>query len=195
MYECECPPISQESCLASNCPAAGEFECLDCELPYLLCRSCLLERHRHLPFHRPLKWNGSFFQVETLCSLGLILSMGHGEKLCPYGNNELGPQMLTVLDVSGVHEVRVMWCRCATAATYAKQLFSRRLFPATIQRPKTVFTFRVLNLFHLLNHIGRTTPWDFAGTMHRLTDNVRPSTVTVSFHTSHFPNHCLYQFE
>ncbi|KIJ55898.1 hypothetical protein M422DRAFT_84453, partial [Sphaerobolus stellatus SS14] len=43
---------------------------------------------------------------------------------------------------------------------------------STILRPRTAFTFRVLKLFHLLNHVTRTSPWDFTETMHRLTDHV-----------------------
>ncbi|KIJ22551.1 hypothetical protein M422DRAFT_197035 [Sphaerobolus stellatus SS14] len=71
------------------------------------------------------------------------------------------------------------WCRCATACSQAEQLFARKWFPATILRPRTAFTFRVLKLSHLLNHIARTSPWDFAGTMHRVTDHVCTTEVTV----------------
>ncbi|KIJ43647.1 hypothetical protein M422DRAFT_169455 [Sphaerobolus stellatus SS14] len=54
------------------------------------------------------------------------------------------------------------------------QLFRRRMFPASMSRPRTAFTFRLLKLFHMLNHVARTTQWDFVGTLHRLTDNVNP---------------------
>ncbi|KIJ28991.1 hypothetical protein M422DRAFT_189107, partial [Sphaerobolus stellatus SS14] len=53
-----------------------------------------------------------------------------------------------------------------------EQLFSRRWFPASTLRPRTAITFHALKLFHLLNHVGQMSLWDYVGTMHRLTDNV-----------------------
>ncbi|KIJ26615.1 hypothetical protein M422DRAFT_191987 [Sphaerobolus stellatus SS14] len=37
------------------------------------------------------------------------------------------------------------------------QLFNRKLFPASLLRPRMAFTFRLLKLFHMLNHVGRPT--------------------------------------
>ncbi|KIJ38144.1 hypothetical protein M422DRAFT_177109 [Sphaerobolus stellatus SS14] len=65
----------------------------------------------------------------------------------------------------------------------SEQLFTRKWFPATILCPRTAFTFRVLKLFHLLNHMACTTPWDFAGTMHRITDHVCTTDVTDIYKT------------
>ncbi|KIJ40051.1 hypothetical protein M422DRAFT_81245, partial [Sphaerobolus stellatus SS14] len=73
--------------------------------------------------------------------------------------------------------------RRTSLAELAEQLFARKWFPATILRPRTAFTFRVLKLFHLLNHIARTSPWDFAGTMHRVTDHVCTTEVTDIYKT------------
>ncbi|KIJ29406.1 hypothetical protein M422DRAFT_188553, partial [Sphaerobolus stellatus SS14] len=150
----------------------GEFDCLDCELTGMRCLECLLVTHRWQPFHRPMRWHQGHFMQRSLIELGYILALGHGGDQCPYIHDEHGPQKMTIGDVNGMHEMYVGWCRCANASTPARQLFARCLFMASLSRPRTAFTFRMLKLFHMLNHVGRITPWDFAGTMHRLTDNV-----------------------
>ncbi|KIJ52282.1 hypothetical protein M422DRAFT_156835 [Sphaerobolus stellatus SS14] len=124
-------------------------------------------------------WDGNCLVHRTLKELGHIVYFGHGDKACPHIDDEWGAQDITLLDVTGVHIVRMGWCRCAGAPTQAEQLLERKWFPATIIRPRTAITFRVLKLFHLLNHVARTNPWDFAGTMHRLTDSVVLTSVTV----------------
>jgi len=74
----------------------------------------------------------------------------------------------------------VGWCRYAGHVEFADQLLGRRLVPATVIRLKTAFTFRLLKLFQMLNHVAKTTPWDFMGTITRLTDNLNPRAVPVS---------------
>ncbi|KIJ46788.1 hypothetical protein M422DRAFT_84058, partial [Sphaerobolus stellatus SS14] len=150
----------------------GAFDCLDCDLEGLFCASCLNSTHTWLSFHRPRKWRDGQFHKCSLADLGYLLALEHGGNPCPYIDDELGPQTLTIADLTGIHEVIVGWCRCASAPSTVQQLFRRRLFPASMSRPRTAFTFRLLKLFHMLNHVARTTPWDFVGTLHRLTDNV-----------------------
>jgi hypothetical protein len=127
-----------------------------------------------------MEWNGHFFVHRTLADLGLILYLGHAGKSCPHVWRENGPQTLTIGDVTGVHDIRIGWCRCAGAPSFSQQLFNARFFPASYFRPRTAFTFRLLKFFHLLSHVARTTPWDFAGTLHRITNNVDLTTVPVS---------------
>jgi len=98
--------------------------------------------------------------------------MNHGRDACPHFNTGPGAQDMTIMDSNGIHQVSIGWCKCANAPPWAEQLFSRRLFPASPHRPKTAFTFRTMKLFHMLNHVPKTTPWDYTGTMKRLTDNV-----------------------
>ncbi|KIJ30688.1 hypothetical protein M422DRAFT_186819 [Sphaerobolus stellatus SS14] len=181
MYEHEAPPQAGSSyCPGVDCGGTGSgvYDCWDCDTAGYYCQECILQQHRHLPFHRIAEWNNNCLVQRTLKDLGHIVYFGHGDKPCPYIDDELGVQDITLLDVTGVHTVQMGWCRCAGAPTQAEQLLGRKWFPATILRPRTAITFRVLKLFHLLNHIARTNPWDFAGTMHRLTDNVSPSSVT-----------------
>ncbi|KIJ25942.1 hypothetical protein M422DRAFT_192828 [Sphaerobolus stellatus SS14] len=178
MYLHEAPIDEKPICLQANCKEAGAYDCVDCDAPGYWCRECLIEDHQYLPFHRINAWDGNSLRHVNLKELGMTVSFGHELGLCPHMATEGGPQDITILDVTGIHSVRMAWCRCAAAPTQAEQLFERKWFPATLQRPRTAISFRVLKLFHLLNHVARTNPWDFAGTMHRLTDNVCPTSVT-----------------
>lgn len=176
----ESPSTRTPICGVPDCNAAGIIQCLDCDHDDLLCRSCAVSAHSFLPFHKIRKWNGSFFEPTSLNICGLILHMNHGQGSCPHVKEAPAPQDLTVVDTNGVHIVSIGWCCCFGAPSFAEQLFSRRIFPASTLRPKTAFTFRVLKLFHMFNHVARTTPWDFTGAMNRLTDNVDVKSTPVS---------------
>jgi hypothetical protein len=94
-------------------------------------------------------------------------------------NDKDGNPVITVVDRSGVHEIGVRWCCCPNAAERDMQLMSAGLFPATFRNPKTAFTFRVLEEFHLDNLECKTTPSQFFSRLRRLTSDEFPNTVPV----------------
>jgi hypothetical protein len=59
------------------------------------------------------------------------------------------------------------------------QLMLAGLFPATFRNPKTAFTFRVLEDFHLDNLECKTTPSQFFSRLRRLTNDEFPNSVPV----------------
>jgi len=94
-------------------------------------------------------------------------------------NDKFGDPVITVIDRSGVHEIKVRWCCCLNAAERDMQLMAAGLFPATFRNPKTAFTFRVLEEFHLDNLECKTTPSQFFSRLRRLTSDEFPNTVPV----------------
>jgi|SRR5882757_102678 hypothetical protein len=98
---------------------------------------------------------------------------GHNDK------NKNGDPVITVVDSSGVHEIGVSWCSCHDAPERDMQLMMAGLFPATFRKPKTAFTFRVLEDFHLNNLECKTTPSQFFSRLRRLTNDEFPNTVPV----------------
>jgi CxC2 like cysteine cluster associated with KDZ transposases len=90
-----------------------------------------------------------------------------------------GNPIITVVDRSGVHEIGVNWCSCPDAPEHDMQLMMAGLFPATFRNPKTAFTFRVLEDFHLDNLECKTTPSQFFSRLRRLTNDEFPNTVPV----------------
>jgi hypothetical protein len=90
-----------------------------------------------------------------------------------------GNPIITVVDRSGVHEIGVSWCCCSGAPEHDMQLMMAGLFPATFRNPKTAFTFRVLEEFHLDNLECKTTPSQFFSHLRRLTNDEFPNVVPV----------------
>ena len=97
----------------------------------------------------------------------------------PGENNKDGSPVITVIDRSGVHEIGVRWCCCLDAPERDMQMMTAGLFPATFRNPKTAFTFRVLEEFHLDNLECKTTPSQFISRLRRLTSDEFPNTVPV----------------
>jgi hypothetical protein len=64
------------------------------------------------------------------------------------------------------------------------------LFPSTIQRPHTVFTFSVLERYHIESLEGKTSASSFYTQLRRLTDNCFPHLLPVSLLD---PSYYLYQ--
>jgi hypothetical protein len=115
---------------------------------------------------------GSRNEYNTAADLGFGNSKpGHRDKE--------GNQIITVIDRSGIHEIGVSWCCCPEAPEHDMQLMTAGLFPATFRNPKTAFTFRVLEDFHLDNLECKTTPSQFFSRLRRLTNDEFPNTVLV----------------
>ena len=94
-------------------------------------------------------------------------------------NDAYGNRVITIIDRSGVHEIGVRWCCCPDAPERDMQLMAAGLFPATFRNPKTAFTFRVLEEFHLDNLECKTTPSQFISRLRRLTSDEFPNAVPV----------------
>ena len=97
----------------------------------------------------------------------------------PGQNDKDSDPVITIVDRSGVHEIGVRWCCCLNAPEHDMQLMAAGLFPATFRNPKTAFTFRVLEEFHLDNLECKTTPSQFISRLRRLTSDEFPNTVPV----------------
>ena len=97
----------------------------------------------------------------------------------PGRRDKNGNPIMTIVDRSGVHEIGISWCCCSEAPDHHMQLMMERLFPATFHNPKTAFTFRVLEDYHLDNLECKTTPSQFFSRLRRLTNDEFPNTVPV----------------
>jgi len=97
----------------------------------------------------------------------------------PDKNDNDDNPIITIIDRSGIHEIGVRWCCCPDALERDMQLMTAGLFPATFRNPKTAFTFRVLEEFHLDNLECKTTPSQFISRLRRLTNDEFPNTVPV----------------
>jgi hypothetical protein len=117
-------------------------------------------------------WDGHFFTVVTLQSIGLRVQLGHGGAPCPLPSQS--SESFCIIDTSGFHSVSVDLCGCRVNGVVSTptQLLRARWFPATFNRPQTAFTFECLDMFHELTLQGKTTLYDYYHTILHKTDNL-----------------------
>lgn len=143
-----------------------EFRCAGCHV-------------RHwLELTRFQLWNGGFFENATLESLGLVVNLAHPSDICPVGTET---QRILVIDLSGYHFVCIRFCMCSRNSylEHFRQLLRVRWFPASVLRPKTVFTFDLLDTYHKISLQGKLNLYDFYSTIMQKTDNCGRSKVQV----------------
>ena len=200
-------PASQ-TCLRCQ-SQQGCFRCKECFSQDLLCRTCCFTVHRNMPLHHLEKWTGQFFDPTSLNQEGFILHLGHGGEPCPADSTRRGQQdtqpgssdegegegdddgilltgweerdkkCLVIVDISGIHQLRINWCQCKTAAEPHIQLLRNRFFPASIKRPLTAFTFSLLDHFHIDTVECKTSASSFFSKLRRLTNSSSPHSVPV----------------
>jgi hypothetical protein len=158
-----------------------------------------------LPFHRLEHLQNGFFHDTSLHQEGYTMYLGHGGRPCPIlGLQEmddglviededtledtehllgqwetLESHVLVVVDCSGVHQRRVSWCHCSGAPAKHIQLLREQLFPASITRPSTAFTFNLLEYFHIDAVECKAAAFNFFSKLHRLTNYTVPGAVPV----------------
>lgn len=120
------------------------------------------------------------------------------EVLTPAGQGRPQCRMIVFVDTSGVHEIPVVFCTCIDAEPVDIQLLRMGLYPATTRRPKTAFTFRVLDDFLLTNKECQTAAMNYYSKLRRITNDAFPHMVPVSPSTGHFenvwPTYCQDQY-
>jgi hypothetical protein len=166
----------------------GRFKCQDCFGSWLFCKSCLLDRHVQLPFHRIQVgvlsirisssltvfqfWTGKFFQDSSLQKLGLRIQLGHDGEDCPCPGHVQTD--FVVVDTTGVHYTNLQFCECFSqpgASHHRTQLLRSRLLPSSVNSPRSAFSFDVLDSFHLLTLQGKTSAYDYYLSIAHKTDN------------------------
>lgn len=125
------------------------------------------------------RWNGRFFDKDSLQNLGFRYQLGHSGAPCPCP--QPGPKNFVIFDTSGPHSITIDYCQCGdeTSSNWT-QLLREQWFPATLSRPQTVFTFDCLETFHELTLQGKTNLYDYYHTLLRRSDNAGLSSPVVS---------------
>ncbi|KAF8871980.1 hypothetical protein BD779DRAFT_1453348 [Infundibulicybe gibba] len=167
------PPKCCCDCLSG--PA--DHECLDCLGRHLRCAECIVEKHRENPLHRIKYWNGSYFEDRTLKTLGLRIQLGHRPGVLCMNPETSFNSDFTILDNRGIFSVTLDFCACGERAqSRTAQLLCARLFPATVENPRTAATFRVLETLEMLSYTSKVSVFEFYQALSRLTDNTKMNT-------------------
>ena len=148
--------------------------------PPMLRKSCIISAHVKAPLHHIGKWSGTHFNCTSLFALGASLCLGHSGDKCRH--RLPGPGRGTVVvHTNGIHQVCIEYCRCELPSKYSDtlQLAQSRLFPATMERPETAFTFDILNDFHLHSLTSKKAVMDYVDALWKHTNSAFPHKVPV----------------
>lgn len=116
-------------------------------------------------------WQNGFFDRVSLHSLGLICHLGHNGDPC---SRETLSYNLTIVDLNGWHKVQVGFCACSTNTPqneHYRQLLRMRWYPASFARPRTAFSFDLLETYHKLTLQGKLNLYDFYLAIIQKSDN------------------------
>ncbi|RXW17407.1 hypothetical protein EST38_g8431 [Candolleomyces aberdarensis] len=148
------------------------YRCSSCLSSEFLCNTCIVSSHRETPLHRIKFWNGTFLEKTSLKTLGLRIQLGHvvGEE-CPYPIAARADDFV-IIDIDAIHSVGLDFCECGkTANSQYLQLLQHRFYPATSDQPKSAATFRLLEVFEILQYESKLSVYEFYQAVARLTDN------------------------
>ncbi|KAJ7434713.1 hypothetical protein FB451DRAFT_1063154 [Mycena latifolia] len=161
-------PIAYAAC--AGCGAADPtFRCEHqlCHGVQMCCQACIVEQHKLLPTHW---WDGEFFTRRSLADLGLVVQLGHPPGYnCPTASN--AHKNFCVIDVTGVHTVKLCFCECDARIKHRQQLMRVQWWPASVKKPQTCVTFAVVRLFQIVNCLGKVSAHDFMRSLELLTNN------------------------
>ncbi|KAG0695622.1 hypothetical protein DFH29DRAFT_984908 [Suillus ampliporus] len=184
----------------------GLIQCLSCSGNHAWCPSCVVKAHQHNLFHNLQLWNGRFYETPTLQDQGYIMYLGHGGEPCPNfsqqpdpspwadlgtmedvfaqeegdtdNETQLGVSNLVIVHSTGVYSHSVSWCQCPGAEKARHlHLMKAKLFPASINRPQSAFTFNVLDNFLIDTLECKTSAMSFYQKLCRFTNNAFPDKI------------------
>ena len=178
-------PVLQEAYQVCH-QAAADIRCLSCQTGYTWCGPCAVQSHLHHPFHRIQQWTGQFYDHIALCDLGYILNLGHNGAPCPNNIQEYGGDwfwdQFTVVHSTGIFVHRLRWCRCNNPSPEDRhlQLLRSSIFPSTVTKPQTRFTFDILDHFLIDALECKTSARSFYQKLRRFSNNAFPDSLPVS---------------
>ncbi|KAI5993177.1 hypothetical protein EDC04DRAFT_2613445 [Pisolithus marmoratus] len=183
--------------------AEGSVQGMSCTGVHAWCGPCAVKAHRNLPFHKVQRWNGTHYEPTSLMELGFLWHIGHGGDPFPQNSSDPDPDesgymtgeeppnhrhsddlairrssqfQMTIVHTEGIfsHEVSVGNCPGSHPNDWHLDLLRQRLFPASISKPKTAFTFAVLDHFLIDALECKTSAMSFYQKLKRFTNNAFP---------------------
>ncbi|KIM58446.1 hypothetical protein SCLCIDRAFT_81591, partial [Scleroderma citrinum Foug A] len=181
ILECEYPTLAEECQVCHQ--ATADIQCLSCQTNYTWCGPCAVKSHIHNPFHQIQKWTGRFYDDITLHDLGYVFNLGHNGAPCPNNMAEHGGDwfcdQFTIVHSTGIFIHRLRWCRCNDASLEDQhlQLLQSHIFPSTVTKPQTGFTFDVLEHFLINSLECKTSARSFYQKLCQFSNNAFPDSL------------------
>jgi hypothetical protein len=172
-----------DPCICGTDSTPAIYRCSECLSRPPLCRNCMVTAHEHMPLHWIEKWDGTQFVKECLASIGLVITLGHHSRRCKRA--VYGPEsgrLITIVHTNGIHKIRIVACACSTPQIPDGIQFARAgLFPATMEQPRTVFTFQVLKNFEAHRVEADKSLKSYCAELQRLSNHASPVMIPVCF--------------
>ncbi|KAJ7724933.1 hypothetical protein DFH07DRAFT_971050 [Mycena maculata] len=160
------------------CGQPASFRCPECGVTDMVCAECVIKMHPCHQMHHIEQWDGTAFVRTSLITWGHVVNLGHGGKRCKNAGSEDQGRKSVIVDTNGIHFVCIVYCACGeTVMPDPIQLIGARLFPATLDTPKTAFTFEVMHNFHVHNLTSKKTASDYYRALQKLTNGAFPNQV------------------
>ncbi|KAJ7689131.1 hypothetical protein B0H17DRAFT_937687 [Mycena rosella] len=137
-----------------GCSHAKISWCADCRT-LIQYEVCMRARHALQPLHVLQERTSEFWEDITLQSLQLVYQLGHGGLPCP--KPEQPKRTMVLMHTNRIHTISFQYCGCdlSNHANNLRQLLQNSWYPATCT------TFKVLELYHLLNVVDNINVHDF----------------------------------
>jgi hypothetical protein len=84
------------------------------------------------------------------------------------------PHNLLIIDANGWHKLRVGFCTCGASTSWCeryRQLLRMHWYPASFNRPRTAFSFDLLETYHKVTLQGKLNLYDFYLAIMQKSDN------------------------
>lgn len=159
------------------CGAYARYRCVECDGSPARCLACLRVAHKHSWFHYIEAWNGRYFERYDLISARFIIYLGHYGEPCPHLSDHTEPSNLAIVHSNGVHHCRLQYCHCPRALDRISQLVRARLWPSTLDTPRSAFTVGLLQTWHQLWLNAKISRLHFMRALARYTNNAFPADV------------------
>ncbi|KAG1877557.1 hypothetical protein F4604DRAFT_1924204 [Suillus subluteus] len=112
---------------------------------------------------------------EDLGSMEDVFAQEEGDTI---NDTQLGVSNLVIVHSTGVYSHSVSWCQCPGAEkAHHLDLMKARLFPASLTRPRSAFTFDVLDNFLIDALECKTSAMSFYQKLRRFTNNAFPDKI------------------
>ncbi|KAG8721660.1 hypothetical protein FRC08_011325 [Ceratobasidium sp. 394] len=165
-----------DDCSYCSRPSNGEFYlCRTCVASSPCCKQCLLAGHSQSPSHFIRKWNGNFWESQSLAELGLVLSLRHEGRHCPLSDATVP---ILVGDLHGFSTVTVSFCGCPSQRSRSSQLLAAGIMSCTDQLPQSAFTFTMLDHLAVFTTTGKCSGFKYWTVLKRLTNTGFPGKVS-----------------
>ena len=130
------------------------------------------------------EFNQDLFDEETFSSASGGLDFNDFKP--PTGDDGSGCPWVTVVHTNGIHYFRAKFCGCTNSPPRHIQFLDTGLYPATKKKPRTVFTFHVLDDFYMENLECKTAARNYYSKLRRLTSRVFSHLVPVGILSATF---------